>query len=246
MACSYAKSTNKELYNQLISQLDTIKSTDKEAFVVNSRNFYYYSLYNQLDFENFSKLPKFNYEMYENIKDDLSSILPTKKYIKRSQYETIIFNETLENYFIGNGLNPFHGMSYYKSLQSQERLDKAFSPKKFFNSLYNVFIFMMFLSILWSFHRFYKYFKYKKSSIEPKVDAPTVWWIKIFNVLAMIGFVFTGILAGFDAGAPIGHMLGFTGGSSIGIFFVMVFSIPIGGILGILLGVFISKKTRLV
>jgi hypothetical protein len=237
-------STELELYNHLIFQLDSINNADKEAFVVKKRNIYYRSFFSELVFDNYSKLPKFTLEMYEDIKDDLSNTLPENlDHSKHSKNEKTQFNKTLENYFIDNGLNPFHGNSYYRSLQTQEKLDKGFSPERFFNKLNNVFIFMMLISVLWSLYRFYKYSKYKKS--EPKVETPTVWCIKTFTALAMVGFAFTGILAGFKAGVPIGHSLGFTGGNSIGILFVMVFSIPIGGILGIILGVFISKKTRL-
>jgi hypothetical protein len=232
MMSSYAMSTDREKYNSLISQLDSINNADKEAFVVNSRGIYYHSLYSRIAFENYSKLPRFTFEMYEDIKDDLSNVIPN--------------NEILENYFIDNGLNPFHGKSYYRSLLKQEKLDKSFSPNKFFNRLYNIFIFLILISVLWSLYRFYRYFKHKKSSIEPKIEIPAIWWIKTFRVLAMVGFVFGGILVGVKASMPIGHMLGYTGGNSIGILIVAVFSTPIGGILGILLGLFISRKTKLV
>lgn len=240
-------STELELYNHLIFQLDSIKNADKEAFVVNYRNIYYRSFYNGLVFDNYSKLPKFTLEMYENIKDDLSNTLPENlDHSKHSKNDKNEFNKILENYFIDNGLNPFHGNSYYRRIQTQEKLNKGFSLEKFFNKLYSIFIFMMLISVLWSFHRIYKYSKHKKSSLEPKVNVPTDWWIKTFKVLAMVGFVFAGILAGVKASVPIGHMLGYTGGNSIGILLVMVFSIPIGGILGVLLGILISKRTKLV
>jgi hypothetical protein len=232
MMSSYAMPTDREKYNSLISQLDSINNADKEAFVVNSREIYYNELYSRIAFENYSKLPRFTFEMYEDIKDDLSKVIPN--------------NEILENYFIDNGLNPFHGKSYYRSLLKQEKLDKSFSPMKFLNRLYNIYIFLILISVLWSLYRFYKYFKFKKSSIEPKIEIPTIWWIKTFRVLAMVGFVFGGILVGVKASMPIGHMLGFTGGNSIGILIVAVFSTPIGGILGIFLGLFISRKTKLV
>ena len=246
MMSSYAKSTDREMYNSLISQLDSINNADKEAFVVNSREIYYHSLYSRIAFENYSKLPRFTFEMYEDIKDDLSNVIPKNlDHSEHSYHAKNEFNEILENYFIDNGLNPFHGKSYYRSLQTQEKLDKGFSPKKFFNKLYNIFIFWILISVLWSLYRFYRYFKYKKSSIEPKIEIPAIWWIKTFKALAMVGFVFAGILVGIKASVPIGHMLGFTGGNSIGILFVAVFSTPIGGFLGILLGVYISRKTKL-
>jgi hypothetical protein len=232
MMSGYAMPTDREKYNSLISKLDSINNADKEAFVVNSRGIYYHELYSRIAFENYSKLPRFTFEMYEDIKDDISNVIPN--------------NEILENYFIDNGLNPFHGKSYYRSLLKQEELDKSFSPMKFLNRLYNIYIFLILISVLWSLYRFYRYFKYKKSSIKPKIEIPTIWWRKTFRVLAMVGFVFGGILAGVKASMPIGHMLGFTGGNSIGILIVAVFSTPIGGVLGILLGLFISRKTKLV
>jgi len=239
--------TELESYNHLIFQLDSIKKDDKEAIVFNNQNIYYRSFYSRLVFDNYSKLPKFTLEMYAKIKEDLSKTLPENlDHSKHSKNDRIQFNNTLENYFIDNGLNPFHGNNYYRRIQTMGKLAKGFSLEKFLNKLNNIFIFMMLISLLWSFHRFYKYFKHKKSSIEPKVEASAVWWIKIFKVLAMVGFAFAGILAGFRASEPIGHMLGYTGGSSIGILFVMVISTPIGGILGIILGVFISRKTKLV
>ena len=236
--------TDLESYDHLTLRLDSIKNADKEAVVFNNQNNDYRSFYSRSVFDNYSKFPKFTFEMYEQIKKDLSKALPENlDHSKHSNNDRIQFNNTLENYFIDNGLNPFHGNSYYRSIQTQEKLAKGFSLEKFFNKLNDIFIIMMFISLIWSSYRFYKYFKHIRS--EPKVESLNNWWMIIVNILAMVGFACAGVLVGFKASVPIGHALGYTGGNSIGILFVMLFSTPIGGIIGILLGIFISRKTRL-
>lgn len=246
-------STELDLYDHLLFQLDSINNADKEVFVVNNS---YRSFYSRSSFDYYSKLPRFTLKMFEDVKADLSDVLPEDLDHSKHRGEYYKFNEILENYFIDNELNPFHGRSFYRSIKNQQKrekvqdgIDEFYAPLrnsiKFLKGLYDSRIYIILLIVLWSVYRVYRYDTYKKLTTGQQAYKDSTRWIEKLSVLAMIGFILSGLLIGYDVGFLIHNILGYGNPEWIQLTIRMIISIPIGGILGILLGVFIARITRL-
>lgn len=65
---------------------------------------------------------------------------------------------------------------------------------------------------------------------------------KVVSILGIIGLVIIGCILGFLAGKTIGQGAGYTGGNSIGWFMLAVLGTPIGGTIGLVVGILISQK----
>ena len=68
--------------------------------------------------------------------------------------------------------------------------------------------------------------------------------MKIFTVLFRIVLVILGCIIGFIVGGRIGVSMRYTGGSSIISFFMAIVGIPLGGLIGLLVGIFIFKNNK--
>lgn len=148
------------------------------------------------------------------------------------------------------------GNSYYSYIQIHQEpeklddsLDEFYAPLTntiyYLKGLYNSRIYIILLIIVWSIYRVYRYNTYKKLAAEQQEYKASKLWLENLSPFVIILFLLSGLLVGCDIGFLIHNMLGYSNPEWIDLIIRMVFSIPIGGILGILLGLFITRKTRL-
>lgn len=230
-------------YQELSNRLDSLPKSKREAVVFKNEILYNTSYYSKHFFEQCASYPKFTLEIYKEIKKDLSEFLPENlDHSKHTPTDRIRFNNTIEDYFISKKLNPFHGNSYYRTIQNTEKTSKRFRLDKFLAKLNTIFTIIGYLGLFWFLFRIYYYFRAIKSKEKPVNSSQG--WMQLGNILGTIALTIGGLVVGFKSSEPIGHALGYTGGSSIMILFVLVISTPVGGGLGLVLGIIITRKTK--
>lgn len=176
----------------------------------------------------------------------------------------------LKNVILDEGFQPFRSTPVFLSFES-ERFSDPVKGENFFWSLaiavgllitkpwfLNSLYFISFIGLMWAISLNIRRRRRNKNSdsefrsgnaalegskgIAEKPELINDIVSKFFAVFGIFGLAILGCFLGFYGGWEIGQTLGYTGGSSIMSIFLAIVGVPIGGGIGLMLGVYLSIR----